>query len=131
MKKKTREINVEEKKYVYVINQKDHQGISEISLSISLKGLKNMACTFNFCTWDDPISGSPLLVGVRLKNLFTNDMESFNLHYPRTVKRFILYGLGNGWNGTSRIELNDGLGILSNMGYDVIWLMPGRNSGVN
>ncbi len=104
---------------------------AKFSLSISLKGLKSMTCTFNLCTWDDPISGSPLLVRVLLKNLFKGDMESFNLHYPRTVKRFILYGLGNGWNGTNRIEFKDGLGILSNMGYDVTWLMPGRNSGVN
>ncbi|WP_426448319.1 hypothetical protein ACP26L_27845 [Paenibacillus sp. S-38] len=131
MKKKTREINIEEKKYVYVINQKYQQGVSEISLSISLKGLKNMTCTFNFCTWDDPISGSPLLVGVHLKNVLSGDTESFNLHYPRTVKRFILYGLGNGWNEKSRIEFNDGLEILSNMGYEVLWLKPGRDSCVN
>lgn len=125
MKKKTREINVDVRSYVYVINQKYYQGVCEITLSISLKGLKNMTCSFHFCTWDDPISGSPLLVGVPLKKGTSSDIESFNLHYPKIVKQFVLYGLGNGWNGANRIEFNDGLAILSNLGYDVLWLKPG------
>lgn len=126
MKKKTREINVGEKEYVYVINQKYQHGVSEISLSISLKGLKNISCSFHFCTWDDPISGSPLLVGVSLKKIATGNIENFNLHYPRTVKQFILYGLDNGWNGANRIEFNNGLEILSKLVYDVSWLIPGQ-----
>ncbi|WP_379140983.1 hypothetical protein [Paenibacillus sp. sgz500992] len=125
MKKSTREINVRDKKYVYVIKQKYHQGACQITLSISLKELKNITCSFHFCTWDDPISGSPLLVGVHLKKITSGDIEGFNLHYPGIVKQFVLYGLENGWNGSNRIEFNDGLEILSNMGYDVLWLKPG------
>ncbi|RXZ77637.1 hypothetical protein EBB07_30505 [Paenibacillaceae bacterium] len=120
MKKKTREINVGEYEYVYVINQKYHQGVSEVTLSISLKGRKNMTCSFRFCTWDDPIMGSPLLVGFPLKKLVSGTIEKFNLHSSRTVKHFVLYGLENGWNRTNRIEFNDGLVILRKLGYDVL-----------
>ncbi|NQX57954.1 hypothetical protein [Paenibacillus qinlingensis] len=123
MKKKTREINVGEKEYVYVINEKYHQGVSEISLSISLKGLKNIICSFRFCTWEDHM-GSPLCVGVPLKKIASGKFEIFNLHNPRTVKQFVMYGLENGWNGANRIEFNNGLEILSNLGYDVSPLKP-------
>ncbi|WP_199615315.1 hypothetical protein [Paenibacillus alkalitolerans] len=124
MKKKTRNIIVGDKEYVYVINQKYNQHVSYISLSISLKGLKNITCSFHFCTWDDPVTGSPLLVGVPLKNIATRNIENFNLHYPRTVRQFVVYGLENGWNGVNRIEFNDGLQIISKLGYDVSWLKP-------
>ncbi|QUL56651.1 hypothetical protein KDC22_09280 [Paenibacillus tritici] len=86
MNKKTRKIKVQDKNYVYVINQKYHQGVSEINLSVSLKGQKNVTCSFQFCTWDDPISGSPLLVGVHLKKRASDDIEGFNLNYPGVVK---------------------------------------------
>jgi hypothetical protein len=59
MKKKTRIINVGDKEYVYVINNIYNQGVSNICLSISLQGMKNQACSFHFCTWEDPITGSP------------------------------------------------------------------------
>ncbi|WP_240416779.1 hypothetical protein [Paenibacillus periandrae] len=124
MKKIIRKINVGEKEYVYVINKKYHQGVSEVSLSISLKKLKNMTCSFHFCTWDDPITGSPLLVGFPLKKTATGNIEKFNLYYPRIVKYFILYGLENGWNGANRIVFNDGLEILSKLEYDVLPLKP-------
>ncbi len=94
MKKKTRKIIVGEKEYLYVINQEYKQNLSNISLKISLMGLKNLTCTFLFCTWDDSISGSPLLVGVALKNKETNNIENYNLHYPRNIRDFILFGLG-------------------------------------
>lgn len=125
MKKKTREIKVQDKNYVYVINQKYHQGVSKITLSVSLKGQKNVTCSFQFCTWDDPISGSPLLVGAHLKKTASDDIEDFNLNYPGVVKQFIVYSLENGWSGSNRIEFSDGLEILENMGYDVLWLKAG------
>ncbi|MDY7992390.1 hypothetical protein UY286_15445 [Paenibacillus polymyxa] len=50
MKKKTRKIIVGEKEYLYVINQKYNQHLSNISLKISLKSLKNLTCTFLFYT---------------------------------------------------------------------------------
>ncbi|NQX48522.1 hypothetical protein HQN87_24635 [Paenibacillus tritici] len=127
MNKKTRKIKVQDKNYVYVINQKYHQGVSEINLSVSLKGQKNVTCSFQFCTWDDPISGSPLLVGVHLKKRASDDIEGFNLNYPGVVKQFIMYGLENGWSGSNRITFSDGLEILENMGYDVLWLKIGPN----
>ncbi|BFH61855.1 hypothetical protein PAJ34TS1_24470 [Paenibacillus azoreducens] len=72
-----------------------------------------------FCTWDDPIAGSPLLTGVHLKNKETNDVVNYNLHYPKTIRNFILYGLNNGWTGHNIIEFQDGLEIMSKIGYDV------------
>ncbi|MFF2484611.1 hypothetical protein [Paenibacillus sp. NPDC058071] len=124
MKKKIRTINVGEKKYVFMINNKYNHGANEVSLSVSVKELKNKTCSFHFHTWDDPITGSPLLVGFHLKKKATGNIENFNLHYPRIVKHFILYGLENGWNGANRIVFNDGLEILSELGYDVLPLKP-------
>ncbi|MNO14428.1 hypothetical protein D3C76_40710 [compost metagenome] len=114
-----------EKEYFYVINQEYKQNSSYISLKVSLKGFKNSSCTFLICTWDDPIMGSPLLVGVDLKNKQTNITERYNLHYPRTIRSFILYGLENGWTGENNIVFQDGLYIISVMGYDVSWLKSG------
>ncbi|NOU70292.1 hypothetical protein GC098_02370 [Paenibacillus sp. LMG 31458] len=129
MKKKTRRIIVGEKEYLYLIKQEYRQNSSNISLKIFLKGLKNLTCTFLFCTWDDPITGSPLLVGVDLKNKETNNTENYNLHYPRTIRDFILYGLENGWTGENIIEFQDGLYIISEMGYDISWLKPEKRLG--
>lgn len=129
MKKKTRKIIVGEKEYSYVINQNYKQNLSYISLKISLRGFKNLTCTFLFCTWDDSNTGSPLLVGVALKNKETNNIENYNLHYPRIIRVFILYGLENGWTGENIIEFQDGLEIISKMGYDVSWLKPEKRLG--
>ncbi|NEW09331.1 hypothetical protein GK047_25635 [Paenibacillus sp. SYP-B3998] len=124
MKKKTRKIIVGDKEYLYVINQKYNNHSSNISLKVSLEGFKNLTCTFQFFTWDDPITGSPLLVGVSLKNKETNNKEFFNINYPRTIREFILYGLENGWTGENKIEFQDGIDIIGKMGYEVSWLKP-------
>ncbi|MEK8133084.1 hypothetical protein WMW72_34985 [Paenibacillus filicis] len=124
MKKKTRKIIVNEKEYLYLINSRYHQHISRITLKISLKGAKSLTCTYLFDTWDDPITGSPLLVGVSLKNLETNNIENFNLHYPKTIREFVLYSLKNGWSGENVIEFKNGLEIISEMGYDISALKP-------
>ncbi|MFW5438674.1 hypothetical protein [Paenibacillus apiarius] len=76
MKKKTREIVVCGKEFSYVINQKYNHNSSNISLKISQRGFKKFTCTFLFCTWEDPVTGSPLLVGVALKNKKTIKMEN-------------------------------------------------------
>lgn len=107
-----------------MLNQKYNEKSSNITLKASIKGLKNVTLTFFFCTWDDPISGCPLLVGVVLKNKETNIVENFNLHHPKTIKNFILYGLRNGWTGENLIEFKDGLDIISEWGYNVAWLRP-------
>ncbi|SMF87797.1 hypothetical protein SAMN05661091_3929 [Paenibacillus uliginis N3/975] len=127
MKKKTRNMIIDEKEYVYVLNQKYNEKRSHITLKVSLKDKKNLTLTFLFCTWDDPITGSPLLIGVDLKNKKTNKVETFNLHHPKTIKKFILYGLRNGWTGENIIEFQNGLEILSEMGYDIAWLTPKTN----
>lgn len=56
MKKKTREIIVNGKKYLYVINQKYYQEKSETILKITLENTKNVTCTFCFVTWEDTIT---------------------------------------------------------------------------
>ncbi|UNK20300.1 hypothetical protein MNQ98_09925 [Paenibacillus sp. N3/727] len=78
MKKKTRRMIIDKKEYVYVLNQKYNEKRSHIMLKVSLKDKKNLTLTFFFSTWDDPVTGSPLLVGVDLKNNETNIVETFN-----------------------------------------------------
>ncbi|MCY9516196.1 hypothetical protein [Paenibacillus apiarius] len=126
MKKKTREIVVCGKEFSYVINQKYNHNSSNISLKISQRGFKKFTCTFLFCTWEDPVTGSPLLVGVALKNKKTIKMENYSLHYPITIRDFILYGMENGWTGENIIEFQDGLEIIGEMGYEDAWLRPGN-----
>lgn len=123
MKKKTREIIVNGKKYLYVISQKYYQEKSDIKLKITLEKAKNITCTFSFITWEDAITGSPLLVGVRLKKRDLNEFENFNLHHPTQIKKFITNAIDNGWNG-ERVEEFDGLDIMSQLGFEVLWLKP-------
>lgn len=126
MKRKKRKINVGGLEYVYVINNEYKQHTSNISLKVSLRDSKNLTCTFLICTWDDLIQGSPLLVGVDLNNKKTNITEKYILHHPRAVRDFIVYGLENGWKGGNVIVFQDGLHIISELGYDVSWLRPGN-----
>ncbi|AZK45177.1 hypothetical protein [Paenibacillus lentus] len=126
MKKKTREIFINGRKYSYVINIKYIQHKSQITLRISVEGSRNNTCTYRFVTWDDAIAGCPLLVGVTIKIKETNEITKFNLHHPKQISRFILFALDNGWNGESTMEYHDGLEIMSRMGFDVEWLRPGR-----
>ncbi|RCX21534.1 hypothetical protein DFP94_102287 [Fontibacillus phaseoli] len=123
MKKKTREIIVNGKKYLYVINQKYYQEKSEIILKISFEKTKNITCTFRFITWEDAITGSPLLMGVRLKKRDVEEIENFNLHHPSQINKFITNAIDNGWNGESVVEF-DGLDIMSQLGFEVLWLKP-------
>ncbi|CAH1194270.1 hypothetical protein PAECIP111892_01525 [Paenibacillus auburnensis] len=124
MKRKTRKISVGGTEYIYVINHAYKKHTSNISLKVSLRDSRNLTCTFQFCTWDDLILGSPILVGVDLNNKQINITEKYNLHHPRTVRDFIVYGLENGWTGDNVIVFQDGLDIISELGYDVLWLRP-------
>ncbi|MHA2855490.1 hypothetical protein ACXZ7E_15950 [Paenibacillus lautus] len=123
MKKKTREIIVNGKKYLYVINQKYYQEKSEIILKITLENTKNITCTFRFVTWEDAITGSPLLMGISLKKRDVEEIEIFNLYHPRQIMKFINNAIDNGWNGESVVEF-DGLDIMSQLGFEVLWLKP-------
>ncbi|QMV40067.1 hypothetical protein [Cohnella cholangitidis] len=123
MKKKTREISIDGKKYTYVINQKYIQNKSHITLKISLKDLRNSACIYRFITWEDAIAGSPLIVGVAIRKRDTDGIVNFNLHHPKQIYRFIVFALDNGWNGESVMEF-DGLDIMSKLGFEVLWLKP-------
>lgn len=125
MKKKTREIIVREKEYVYVLTSKYSNGESLVRLNISSKEDKQFTCTFIFSTWDHPIAGSPLLTGVDLRNKKTNNTERFNLHHPKRTKELIIYALDHGWTGETSIEYPNGLDILDQMGFDTEFLFFG------
>jgi len=125
MKKKTREIIVREKDYVYSLTSKYSNGESLVRLKISLKESKRLACTFKFSTWDHPIVGSPLLTGVDLRNKKTNNTERFNLHHPKRINELIKYALDHGWTGETSIEYPNGLDILDQMGFDTEFLLFG------
>lgn len=110
----------------YVLQQKYNENQSHITLKISLPCNRNAALTFRFCTWDDPIVGSPLYTGVDLLNRESRRVERMNLHHPATIEQFISYGVRKGWTGDTAIEFQNGLNIMAEMGYDVAWLRPGR-----
>ncbi|MBD3918950.1 hypothetical protein H8B09_09315 [Paenibacillus sp. PR3] len=88
-------------------------------MNISPKELKNNICSFLFDTWDDPIAGSPLFVGISLNELGSGHLDTINLQHPRLVRQFIMYALDHGWTGAQRITFPDGLEVIQRLGYDV------------
>jgi hypothetical protein len=127
MKKKIRDIIVSGKEYSYVLNRRYTKKSCNISIKISQKENKKHTCTFFINTIDDPITGSPLLVGVALRNDETNQVEKYNLHHPKVIREFIMYGTEHGWTGENIMEFRDGLDVISKKGLDIEWLRPKIN----
>lgn len=118
---KLRKITVEDNVYLYGMKGSIDFSSRESTLTIKifLKDYKKTPLRVDFVTWDDPIIGHPLNFGFPLFKVLTDEKEVVNLNRPKYIRECILYGLEKGWNGKNKLEPLDGLGILSNLGYDV------------
>ena len=77
-----------------------------------------------FLTIDHYYVGQLLKHNAQLHNTKTNTDETVNLNQPKYIRAMIVYGIKNGWHGTNRIETQNGLEYLTDLGFDVSFLIP-------
>lgn len=121
MKKKLRKIVVGNSIFLYVVKEKYSPAdkMSQLSLRIFLNGQKNNPLLLEFRTKDDFFLGSLLNAGVHLHNSTTNVIELVNINRPKYIRAFIESGLKAGWTGFNKIEVQDGLLYLLQMGFQM------------
>lgn len=124
MKKNIRQITIDQHIYVYVLHSSYQQERWQVSLKITLLNQKNTALIFHFLTWDDIITGCPLLVGIKLYDCNIKEAVMYNLNHPARVRELIEYGLSYKWTGEKTVEYADGLIVLEDIGYDSDILRP-------
>lgn len=121
-----RKITVEDKVYLYksVTGFGSSTATATFEITIFLEHYKLTPLKINFITWEDAYAGNPLSTGIKLTRLSTREEEVVNLNRPKYIREFVLYGLKMGWNGQNKVELIDGLKILTSLDYDVSSLHP-------
>jgi hypothetical protein len=126
MKNKLRKIIVDDLEYVYRVTDKYHREtrINTLTVKIFLVGHKQTPLVVEFHTIDHFYLGQLLKQNVELYNTKTNKAEGVNLNHPKNIRSLILHGIKNGWHGTNRIEIQNGLEFLTDSGYDISPLVP-------
>lgn len=119
-----RRINVNGQEYVYTLRERYEKGKSFVSLNVFEAQRRNGGCEFRFRTWDDPVSGSPLMVGVDLTRKTDGVVERWNLHHPGRIRSLLLYASEQGWNGRHEYVFSDGIAVLTNLGWEADRLRP-------
>lgn len=128
MKAKLRKIIIDDKEYLYHlrINYYSPSKTNKLSLKIFLSQEKATPLVIDFLTAADYFLGQPLNVGVTLPNSKTNKEVRVNLHEPQYIRELILLGLKNGWTGINKLPIQNGLQYLTELGFDVSSIMPGK-----
>lgn len=126
MKKKLRRIKINNAEYLYAvyINYYSPSKTSRLTLKVFLSGQKQTPLIIDFLTIDDFYMGHPLNVGVILTNSKTKESILVNLHEPKFIREFVLLGLKKGWTGTNKVEAQNGLGYLKELGFEVSTIQP-------
>lgn len=125
MKNKLRKITVDNNEYLYLIRFDYYSiGANQLTLTIFLNGHKRTPLVLDFLTLDDYHLGQPLNVGVQLLNVKTNEPVQVNIHEPKYIREFILLAIKNGWTGINKIDNQNGLDYLTEMGFDVSPIQP-------
>lgn len=126
MKSKLRKITIDNNDYLYHIriDYYSHSGTEKLTLTIFLSGHKKSPLIVDFLTLSDLYKGHPLNNGIQLLNVKTNELVQVNIHEPKYIREFILFGIKNGWEGTNIIPRQNGHDYLTDMGFDVSSLMP-------
>lgn len=68
--------------------------------------------------------GQILKSGVELTNTIKNTNDKININEPKYIKELILQGRKNGWVGTNKMENQNGLKYLTELGYETDILLP-------
>ncbi len=119
MKRKLKQIVVEDTNYLYTMKDQYLWGKNKLTVRIFLDGSKSTPLIVEFLTIDDYYMGQLLKTGVYLRNENTQTKEQVNLNRPKFIRDLILEGIQQGWNGTNRIGIQDGLTYLKKLGYDI------------
>ncbi|MCW3162497.1 hypothetical protein [Chryseobacterium oryctis] len=129
MKRKLRRITIDNLEYLYSVTDKYHLGTetSTLTVKIYLEGQKQTPLVIDFLTLDHYFMGQILKSGVKLMNRIKGIEEIVNINEPKYIRELILQGLKNGWVGTNKIEKQNGLGYLAELGYEVDILLPNKD----
>lgn len=68
--------------------------------------------------------GQILKSGVKLNNTIKDTQETVNINEPKYIRELILQGQKNGWTGTNKLEKQNGLNYLTQLGYETDILLP-------
>ena len=126
MKRKLRKIVIEKLEYLYSVIDKYHSGTETNTLRVKvfLNGQKKTPLIIDFLTFDDYYMGQPLNSGIDLINKITNTFDKVNINEPKYIRELILQGQKNGWIGSNKMEIQNGLEYLTELGYDIDKLKP-------
>ncbi|PWN70250.1 hypothetical protein C1631_009705 [Chryseobacterium phosphatilyticum] len=120
MKTRLRKISINDTQYLYLVKDQYHSGTetNTLTVKIFLSGQKRTPLVINFMTRDHYIVGQPLKSGVELMNTITNVTENINLNEPKYIRQFIEIGQQNGWTGNNAIAIQNGIGYLTQLGFE-------------
>lgn len=126
MKNKLRKITIEDIVYLYSVTDKYHLGTETNTLTVKvfLEGHKQTPLIIEFLTLEHYYMGQILKSGVKLTNKIKSTDDNVNINEPKYIRELILHGQKNGWTGTNKIEKQNGLNYLTELGYEIDILLP-------
>jgi len=130
MKNKFRKITICNLIYLYnITNQfQPENSTNTLTLKVFLSGHKKTPLIIEFMTIDDCIRGQLLNSGINMKNTKTDTTEIVNINKPKYIRELILLGIKNGWTGFNKIDNQNGLSFLEELGFMTTDLSPGKSS---
>ncbi|WP_160136276.1 hypothetical protein [Chryseobacterium sp. c4a] len=126
MKNKLRKITIEHTEYLYAVTDK-YDAVSEtntLTVKVFLSGEKQTPLIIDFLTFEHYFMGQPLKSGISLMNAVTDSLENVNINEPKYIQKFIVKGIEKGWNGKNKMEKQNGLNYLAELGYEIGSLKP-------
>lgn len=130
MKNKLRKISIDNSKYLYAVTDKYHSETETNTLTVKvfLEGHKSSPLVIDFLTSDHYFMGQVLKSGISLENKNTNSTDVININQPAWIRKLILQGIKNGWNGITKIDRQNGLSYLVELGYEfALSLIPSKS----
>lgn len=112
--------------YLYSVTDKYHAGTETNTLTVKvfLSGEKKTPLIIDFLTFEHYFMGQSLKSGISLMNAVTDSLESVNINEPKYIQKLIVKGIEKGWNGKNKMEKQDGLNYLAELGYEIEPLKP-------
>jgi hypothetical protein len=126
MKNRLRKITIEDLVYLYSVTDKYdlETETNTLTLKVFLNGQKQTPLIIEFLTLDHYYMGQILKSGIKLTNTIKSTNENVNINEPKYIRELILQGQKTGWTGTNKIEKQNGLNYLTELGYQTDILLP-------
>ncbi|PIF47166.1 hypothetical protein CLU96_4214 [Chryseobacterium sp. 52] len=117
---------IDDFEYLYSVTDKYHLGTNTNTLTVKvfLNGYQQTPLIISFLTLDHYYMGQILKSGITLTNRIKKTEENVNINEPKYIRELILLGQKNGWTGTHKIEKQNGLNYLTELGYETDILLP-------